>query len=43
MNLGQVAGEIKKSRGCEVISLGQTDGEVIRPERIAEAVRKILS
>ena len=43
MNLGQVAGEVQKFCGCEVISLSQTDGEVIRPERIMEAVRKLHS
>ncbi len=41
MNQGQVAGEIKKYCSCEVISLGQTNGEVIRPERIIEALKKI--
>ena len=41
MNLGQVAGEVQKYCGCEVITLNQTDGEVIRPERITEALRKI--
>ncbi len=41
MNLGQVAGEIKKFCACEVIALNQTDGEVIRPERIMEVIRKI--
>lgn len=41
MNLGQVAGEVQKYCGCEVISLNQTDGEVIQPERIMEALRKI--
>lgn len=43
MNLGQVAGEVQKFCGCEVIALNQTDGEIIRPERITEAMRKILS
>lgn len=41
MNLGQVAGEVTKYCSCEVISLGQTDGEVIRPEKIEEALRRI--
>lgn len=41
MNLGQVAGEVKKYCSCEVLSLGQTNGEVIRPERIEEALRRI--
>ena len=41
MNQGQVAGEIKKCCSCEVISLGQTNGEVIRPEKIIEVLKKI--
>ena len=41
MNLGQVAGEVKKFCSCDVISLNQTDGEVIRPEKIMEALKKI--
>ncbi len=42
MNLGQVAGEVQKYSGCEILALNQTDGEVIRPERITEAIRKII-
>ncbi len=41
MNLGQVAGEVRKCCPCDVVSLGQTNGEVIRPERIEEALRRI--
>lgn len=41
MNRGQVAGEVKKYVSCEVISLGQTNGEVIRPETLIETLRKI--
>jgi 2-oxoglutarate ferredoxin oxidoreductase subunit alpha len=41
MNLGQVAGEVKKYCSCEVIPVGQTNGEVIRPETISEVLRKI--
>jgi 2-oxoglutarate ferredoxin oxidoreductase subunit alpha len=41
MNLGQVAGEVKKYCTCEVISLSQTDGEVIRPETIIDLLRKV--
>jgi 2-oxoglutarate ferredoxin oxidoreductase subunit alpha len=41
MNLGQVAGEVKKFCSCEVISVNQTDGEVIRPETVIERVKKI--
>ena len=41
MNLGQVAGEVKKYCRCDVIPLNQFNGEVIRPERILEMLRKI--
>ena len=41
MNRGQVAGEVKKYVSCEVIPFGQTNGEVIRPETIEEALRKV--
>jgi 2-oxoglutarate ferredoxin oxidoreductase subunit alpha len=41
MNLGQVAGELKKYCSCEVIPIGQINGEVIRPETIMDALRKI--
>jgi 2-oxoglutarate/2-oxoacid ferredoxin oxidoreductase subunit alpha len=41
MNLGQVAGEVKKYCRCDVISLNQTNGEVIRPETIIEMLKKI--
>jgi 2-oxoglutarate ferredoxin oxidoreductase subunit alpha len=41
MNQGQVAGEVKKYCSCDVIPLSQTNGEVIRPETIIEALRKI--
>lgn len=41
MNLGQVAGEIKKCVPCDVISLTQTNGEVIGPEFLIETLRKI--
>ncbi|HSB04279.1 MAG TPA: 2-oxoacid:acceptor oxidoreductase subunit alpha [Thermodesulfobacteriota bacterium] len=41
MNRGQVAGEVKKYVSCELISLGQTNGEVIRPETIEGALRRI--
>ncbi len=39
MNQGQVAGEVKKYCSCEVIPLGQTNGEVIRPEKIIEVLK----
>jgi len=41
MNLGQVAGEARKYCSCDVIPLGQTNGEVIRPETIIEMLKKI--
>jgi 2-oxoglutarate ferredoxin oxidoreductase subunit alpha len=41
MNLGQVAGEAKKYIPCDVISLSQTNGEVIRPDTIMETLKKI--
>ena len=41
MNLGQVAGEIRKYVRCDVISLSQTNGEVIGPEFLIETLRKI--
>lgn len=43
MNLGQVAGEVRKAWPGEVISLTQTDGEVIRPEKILDSVRRMQS
>lgn len=41
MNLGQVAGEVKKYVPGDVISLTQTNGEVIGPEKIIETIKKI--
>jgi 2-oxoglutarate ferredoxin oxidoreductase subunit alpha len=41
MNMGQVVGEVKKVCGCEVVKLCQNNGEVIRPERINEVLRRI--
>jgi 2-oxoglutarate ferredoxin oxidoreductase subunit alpha len=41
MNRGQVAGEVRKFCSCDVIPLGQTDGEIIRPERIIEGLRRV--
>jgi 2-oxoglutarate ferredoxin oxidoreductase subunit alpha len=41
MNLGQVAGEVKKFCSCDVIPINQMNGEVIRPEKIMEALREI--
>lgn len=42
MNRGQVAGEVKKYCCCEVTSLNQTNGEVIEPETLMGALRKIV-
>ena len=41
MNLGQVAGEVRKYCRCDVIPLNQTNGEVIRPEAVIEMLKKI--
>ncbi len=41
MNLGQVAGEVQKYCSCDVIPVGQTNGEVIRPETIIDVLRKL--
>ncbi len=42
MNRGQVAGEVQKYSRSKIIPLSQTDGEVIRPEPIMGAIRRIL-
>jgi 2-oxoglutarate ferredoxin oxidoreductase subunit alpha len=42
MNQGQVAGEVKKYSGCNVVSLGQTNGEVIRPEKIIDTLKRLF-
>jgi len=41
MNRGQVAGEIRKYTSCEVVGLNQTNGEVIPPEAIMDAIRRL--
>jgi 2-oxoglutarate ferredoxin oxidoreductase subunit alpha len=41
MNQGQVVGEVKKYCQCDVFPIGQTNGEVIRPETIMEMLTKI--
>jgi 2-oxoglutarate ferredoxin oxidoreductase subunit alpha len=41
MNKGQVAGEVKKCCSCDVMPIGQSNGEIIRPERILESLRRI--
>ncbi len=42
MNRGQVADEARKYCPCDVIPIGQTNGEVIRPETIIDTLRKIV-
>ena len=41
MNRGQVAGEVRKACLCDVISVGQTNGEIIRPETILQVLRRV--
>jgi 2-oxoglutarate ferredoxin oxidoreductase subunit alpha len=42
MNRGQVAGEIQKYTDKEVISFSQTNGEVIHPSSMIEAIRRAI-
>ncbi len=42
MNRGQIAGEIRKSVSCDVVHLGQTNGEIIHPSRIEGEIRRLL-
>jgi 2-oxoglutarate ferredoxin oxidoreductase subunit alpha len=41
MNLGQVAGEVRKYCRCDVIPIGQVNGETLPPERIEETLRRV--
>lgn len=41
MNLGQVAGEVRKYVPCDVFSLTQTNGEVIGPDVLIETLRRL--
>ena len=41
MNQGQIAGEVRKFYPGEMISLRQTDGEIIRPEKILKVLTSI--
>ena len=41
MNQGQVAGEVKKACLCDVVSVNQTNGEVIAPETIMDALKNL--
>jgi 2-oxoglutarate ferredoxin oxidoreductase subunit alpha len=42
MNRGQIAGEVLKSADCEVVPFGQTNGEIIHPDRIEEQLRRLF-
>jgi 2-oxoglutarate ferredoxin oxidoreductase subunit alpha len=42
MNMGQVAGEIKKYAACEVVSYGQVTGEIVHPHTIMEQLRRLM-
>ena len=41
MNRGQVAGEVRKYAPCEVVSLCQTNGEIISPGTMLDHLRRI--
>jgi 2-oxoglutarate ferredoxin oxidoreductase subunit alpha len=41
MNQGQIAGEVRKSYQGEMISLRQTNGEIIQPEKILKVLTSI--
>jgi 2-oxoglutarate ferredoxin oxidoreductase subunit alpha len=43
MNRGQVAGEVRKYCRCEIISYGQTDGDIVRPDVIIGQLRGMCS
>jgi len=42
MNKGQIAGEVKKYVSCQVVSFTQTNGEVIYPDTLIEALSRHL-
>ena len=42
MNMGQVAGEVKKYAACDVIAYGQVNGEIIHPNTIMEQLRRLI-
>jgi len=42
MNRGQVAGEVMKYVGGDVISYAQTNGEIIHPATITEQIKRLL-
>lgn len=39
MNLGQIAGEIRKYASCDVISYQQSNGKIIHPQSIIDEIR----
>jgi 2-oxoglutarate ferredoxin oxidoreductase subunit alpha len=41
MNRGQISGEVMKYADCDVTTYTQTDGEVIHPRTIVEALRSL--
>lgn len=42
MNRGQLAGEVMKVAGCDVVPLGRTNGEIIHPDLIEDEIRRLL-
>lgn len=42
MNRGQVVGEVQKIAACEVVAFGQTNGEILHPDRIDAEIRSLL-
>jgi 2-oxoglutarate ferredoxin oxidoreductase subunit alpha len=41
MNLGQMAGIARQHARCDVVSLSQTNGRIIEPDTICEAIRRV--
>jgi len=41
MNLGQIGGEVQKYCCCDVIPIGQANGEIIPPDKIQETLRRV--
>ncbi len=42
MNRGQIAGEVRKVARCEVVPFGRTNGEIIHPDHMIEAIEGLL-
>jgi len=42
MNMGQIAGEVRKYTCSEIVSYNQTDGDIINPYTIIEELRRLL-